>query len=123
MIKQIYRENEYLRIEKKVEEISRMRIKIMSSPIKRPKGIEELEINVEEPNVLICEGDENVIMRYENIYPSVRIIITDAESIRNERWKEVPEYVEYILVNNMTIFEELKIYRNNGNKIDFTELS
>jgi len=122
MLKQIYRQNEYLRMENTVEEISRMKIRITSSPIEKLKKIEDIEINVEEPNILICEGDENTIMRYENIYPSVRIIITDVESLRFGGWKEIPEYVEYILINNILVFEDLKIYRNNRNKIDYIEI-
>ena len=110
--------NQYIRREiGDIEEIREYKISIN----RENKRIEELEIG-DKPNILICcEGEEGERkIRYENIYPSVRIIITDRDAIDN-RWEEIPEYVEYVVVIYYRYFRGMEIIRNTRNKYDFIE--
>jgi len=106
-----YKNNQYLKLDISIEEIAKIKVIIT----KENKNIEDLEINIEkeEPNVIICYGKENI--NFYNIYYSVKTIITNKEGI-NEIWNEIPEYIENIIINN-------KIYKNNKNKFDFLEFN
>ncbi len=80
------------------------------------KAIEELDIpegNL--PNVLICfSGMNEVKMDFSNIISSVRVMITDYNTIR-EGYMEIPDYVEEIIIN-------LNRYRNNRSRVEFIDL-
>jgi len=102
-----YRNNQYIKLNIAIEEISKIRV-LMDG---KNKLIEDLEIGIEEPNIIICYGGKE--MRYENIYYSVRIVITDYMTLY-ERWREIPEFIEYIIVYG-------KIYKNNRDKFNFIE--
>ena len=102
-----YRNNQYIKLNLSIEEISKIRLIIDD----KNKLIEDLEIGIDEPNIIICYGGNKI--NYENIYYSVRIIITDYMTLYN-RWREIPEQIEYIIVYG-------RIYKNNRNKFNFIE--
>jgi len=96
--------------------------------------IEEKE-KIEEPNILILYSKYdsqyqkiNDKINFENIYYSVKILITDENIIKN-RWQEIPETVEYIIIKRRSIIEnekilnydvkKTKIYKNNRDKFNF----
>jgi hypothetical protein len=108
MTTMIKERNEYIKWST-IQEINRTLFKI-----EQGEKIEDLEIG-EEPNTLICfSGRNKVEINYNNIYGSVRNIITDRETII-KKYREVPEYIENIVV-------EHRIYKNTKSRIEFIEL-
>ena len=79
------------------------------------KPIENIDIDNEAPNLLIFNPDnENRYekINYNNIYPTVKILLTNKYGLTNGLWKKIPEFIEYIIVN-------CRIYKNDKNKLNF----
>jgi len=107
-----YNNKQYLKLDVSIEEIAK--IKIKTNYIDR-RGIEDIEIGDIKPNVLIYEVGifySSKKPNYENIFYSVKILITNSRGLEDGLWREIPDFVEYIIVNN-------EIFKNNRNKFDF----
>jgi len=76
----------------------------------RYDSIESIEIGNEPPNVLIYLVNDKV-PEYVNMYPSVKILITNNGGLEDGLWKEIPDHVEYVISNGRI--------RKNKNKFDF----
>ncbi len=89
--------NGYYRIEDSVENISKMIIRFDD------KRLIDLEIPEENPNVLIygVYNKESERENYENIHNSVRIMITNKEAINEDRYEEIGNNIEYIIVDEI----------------------
>jgi hypothetical protein len=48
----------------------------------------------------------------------VRIMITNGKTLRRGKWKEIPEFVEYVIVSGI----ENRIFRNNRSKFDYLDV-
>jgi ankyrin repeat protein len=94
----IYKNNQYLKLD--INKVNLMEIEVKIEG--KNKMMYELEIE-EEPNIVICYGNIKNRIDFENIYPSVRIIITNYETIY-ERYKEIPRYIEYIIIKNFECY-------------------
>jgi len=84
-----YINNQYIRLEKPLEEISKIEIKIDENN----KLIEDLEIE-DYPNVIIAYGKK---VDYNNIFGGVKILITDKTALKKSEYV-IPEYIESIIV-------------------------
>jgi len=74
-----YTNNQYLKLDIPLNEIAKIKIKTD----KNNKMISDLDIKEDEPNIVIAYGiDERI--DYNNIYSSVRILITDRETLRGK---------------------------------------
>jgi len=91
-----YINNQYIRLDKPVEEIAKIEIKTDKY---NNKLIEEIEINDYEPNIIIAFGINGKI-DYCNIYSSVRILITDYKTLEG-KIEEIPEFIEVIIEDNL----------------------
>jgi len=109
-----YFNNQYINIEgKNINEILDKCRKIKVKYNNGNKNIEDLEIK-DNDNVLICVKGMYYYkceIDYNNIYSKIKIIITDGLALEN-KWREIPEYIEYIIVDGI-------IHKNNKNKLDF----
>jgi hypothetical protein len=103
------KKNTYLRIEG--EEI-KDKINIMY--ITDETRIEELDIGEEIPNVLVYKNKNN--RSFENIFNSVRILITDIRSIAKGSYKTIPENIERVIINNIDMGD---IKENRVDLIEF----
>ncbi len=117
-LKRRYYKNQYLRFEGSIEEISKklLDVKYTSSPL-RDYYIRICDLDfsgIREPNVLLCQKVDD----FENIYGSVKIIITDAHSLIGGKWREIPETVEYVIISCI----ENLLLKNNRNKFDYLEV-
>lgn len=117
-LKRRYYKNQYLRFEGSIEEISKklLDVKYTTSPLKKYYiRICDLDFSeIKEPNVLLCQNVNDFV----NIYGSVKIIITDAHSLIEGMWQQIPKTVEYVIVSG---FENL-LLKNNRNKFDYLEV-
>ena len=119
--------NRYYKLDIELEELTKC--KIINESGYKGKHIEDIDILVEEPNILIytsnirgydSDSDEDLIpeekeiktINFYNIYPSVRILVTTYLELTEERYKEIPDFIEYIIIGKY-------IYRNTRNKFDF----
>jgi hypothetical protein len=64
---------------------------------------------------MICYGNEKIKIEYNNIYSTVRTIITNKSAINN-KWNEIPEYIENVIIEN-------RIYKNNKDKFDYIKFN
>ncbi len=88
-----YNRNQYIKINKSVEEIAK--IKIDYNNIEK---IEDLELEGDE-NVLIYKNKEGNGDEFINIYCKTRIMITTEETINEDKYKKLPENVDYVIVD------------------------
>jgi hypothetical protein len=98
-----YINNQYLRLDILLEEIAKIEIKTDE----KNKMISDLEIKDFEPNIVIAFGINNII-DYNNIFSSVRILITDGKTLKG-KIEEIPEFIEVVIVSN-------KIYYNKNER-------
>ncbi len=106
-------QNKYLRTEQTLKELSRMLLSIRREVVK----IEDLEIEGE-PNVLIYVNSRSDGEEFVNIYGSVRIMVTKFETIDKDRYKKLPEHIEYVISDGV-VFEvrnEMEMMRFMSNK-------
>ena len=108
--------NKYMYIEAEILEKCK---KIVCNYKSRKNKISDIDIDIdlEEnniynlPNILVFKSKEETI-DFENIFSSVKILISDYNTIGYNKWLDIPENIEYIIV-------EGKIYRNNKkNKLE-----
>ncbi len=94
-----YNRNQYIRIDKSVEEIAKIKINFNNYHYNYKDKIEDLEL----------EGDENVLINnnytgngdeFINIHRGVKIMITTEGTIKEDRYKKLPENVDYVIVDN-----------------------
>jgi len=98
-----YFNNQYIKLDIPLEEIAKIEIKttdILNCMIS------DLDIKDFDPNIIIAFGIDKKI-DYCNIYSSVRILITDEETLKG-KIEEIPDFIEVIIINN-------KIYYNRNN--------
>jgi hypothetical protein len=89
-----YNRNQYIKINKSVEEIAK--IKIDYNNIEK---IEDLELEGDE-NVLIYKNKEGNGDEFINIYSGTRIMITTEETINEDKYKKLHVNVDYVIVKN-----------------------
>lgn len=117
-LEMFYDENQYLRFDESIDEIIGKMLKVYYPYYFRKSScISDLDFSgIEEPNVLICSD----VSDFENIYYTVKIIITNGRILK-DKWYEIPETVEYmIMIGNDS--NDNKIFRNNKNKFDYLEI-
>jgi len=107
-----YRNNQYLKLEIGLEEISKIEIEIDE---RNREIIEDLDIIGDMPNIIIGYGEK---VDYNNIFTSVKILITDQKAIKKNEY--IPEHIEDIIVygykykNDRKDKERLKKGLENG---------
>jgi len=100
-----YINNQYIRLDKPLEEIAKIEIKTDENN----KMISDLDIKDFEPNVIIAYGIDRKI-DYCNIYSSVKILITNIDALKG-RIEEIPEFIEVIIVDNLIYYGYL-VFKN-----------
>jgi len=96
---------QYYKIDLPIEEIDK--IKVIDNDY---KSIEDIDVGNIIPNVLVYFNNKDNKPNYNNIFPSVKILITNYNGLRNGLWKEIPEYIKYIVYNDLTYNN---IFNNN----------
>jgi hypothetical protein len=80
-----YINNQYLQLDLPLEEIQK--IKVITN--EKNKLIDDLDIN-DEPNIIIACDKNNNRINYNNIFSSVRILITDYNILKG-KIEEIPD--------------------------------
>jgi len=121
----------YYKIDLPIEEIANLKI----NDGEKIENICDIEIddnicNSQFPNVLVyCHYDDNKFSRsswedpesdddtndFDNIYGTVRILITSNSKMCCGLWKNIPDFIEYIIVDG-------KIFINSKSKFDFISI-
>jgi ankyrin repeat protein len=96
--------NQYIKIEGTVVEISKIEIDFEDEDFEDEDyddedRIEDLGLE-EEPNVLIYKNEEGNGDEFINIYRGARIMITTEKTINEDKYKKLPENVDYVIVDN-----------------------
>jgi len=104
--------NQYARIDLPIEEISSIVCKYGGK--RTNEMIEDIELGETMPNILIYNVYSINKPNYNNIFPSVKILVTNEYGLKDGLWNNIPDHIEYIIVDG-------KIYKNNKDKFDFIE--
>ena len=117
-----YTNNQYIRLNKPLEEIAKIEIKTD----KENRMISDLDIKEYEPNVIIAYGIDKEI-DYCNIFSSVRILITDIETLIG-KIEEIPEFIEVITMDKFIYYDkndvnsdkdfDLLLFENNEERFE-----
>jgi hypothetical protein len=91
--------NQYIKIDNTIEEIAKTKIKFDGRYDDR-EGIEELGIE-EGVNVLIYKNERGDGEEFINIYSGIRVLITTKKTIDTDRYKKLPENIEYVIIDRM----------------------
>ena len=94
--KKMYVNNQYINYKINSEEDIKKLLK-EEVEINEDKKIEDLEIKGIFPNVIICYSGD-----YNNIFPSVKIIITDNKTLKENEYI-IPENIEYVILKEKNI--------------------
>jgi len=95
----------YYKIDLPIKEIAKINVKSNTKNV----NIENIDIENTTPNILIYQALIDQKPNYENIFGTVKILIT------NGLWSKIPESIEYIIAYK-------KIYKNNKDKFDFLDV-
>jgi len=95
-----YINNQYLRLDIAIEEIAKLEIKTD----KNNKMISDIDIKEYEPNIIIAFGINKKI-DYYNIFSSVRILITDVDTL-NGKIEEIPDFIEVIIAYKLIYYNK-----------------
>lgn len=106
---------QYIKLDLPIEKIAKIKV-IDDRNINNYKTIEDIKIEIENPNIFIYKVNFNKEPNYYNIFPTVKILITNERGLWYELWNKIPDYIEHIIVNN-------RIYINNKNEFDFIEFT
>lgn len=123
--------NQYIRDEE-INTNNINKIKINQEVDDGNREIEDLEL-IDKPNMIYCVnsrskrhlayGYDNRVKTLEcnfmNIYYTVRTIITTINTIKNGKWREIPEYIENIIVYNNSRQYTITDLRNNKDEFNF----
>ncbi len=93
-----YNRNQYKRIEGTVVKISK--IYIFFDNYDSKDKIEDLELEGDE-NVIIYKNEEGNGDEYINIYSGAKIMITTEKTINEDKYKKLPESVDYVIVDRL----------------------
>jgi hypothetical protein len=108
-------ENRYLYLDVENKDIRKM-INIMYISDDRQIDKIDVEINENLPNILVYKNKDNV--SFDNIFGSVRVLITDMRSIKKGLYKTIPEFIERVIINNVDIGD---IRKNKINLVEFID--
>jgi hypothetical protein len=87
-----FRNDQYLKLKLPIDPINILKIQIDYTNL-------ITDIKIDKPNVIIILDDR---INYYNIYQSVKILITN-ESTFLKNYKNIPTFIEYIIINNELI--------------------
>ncbi len=122
--------NQYIRDENINTNINN--IIINQSVDEKNSEIEDLEI-IEKANIIYCVNSrtnrhlqygfdnrtDKLECNFMNIYPTVRTMITTTFTINNGKWREIPEYIENLIVYNNTTQYIIRDLKNNKTEFNF----
>jgi len=117
--------NRYIYIEN--ENVIKICKKMILNYDNKRERISDIDVESEKrPNILVYKSSEERI-DYENIYKSVRILVSDYSSIGYKNYENIPENIEYIIVdgeeyrNDKRNKLELRYFMNTKEIIEYIE--